>query len=42
MGVRAIQSREFSRGSRTILPLLEGEGRGEDEPVESKEQHPKK
>jgi hypothetical protein len=27
---RQIQSREFSRGRRMILPLLGGEGRGED------------
>src|ERR1022692_1566806 len=29
MCVRPIQSREFSRRRRTILPLLGGEGRGE-------------
>jgi hypothetical protein len=28
--VRQIQSREFSKRRRTILPLLGGEGRGED------------
>jgi hypothetical protein len=38
MGVRQNQSREFSRGSRTILPLLGGEGRGEDEPVKEREE----